>query len=326
MPSQILVATDGKPGALGALRMARLFAEREATRVEVVAVFESIDLYAGGSPHAVASLPPHYIPAAIEALRSRVRTQLVEVGPTAADWPLSVELGPVAATIARTAAKQSVDLILLGLRQATSLERWLARETLLRLVHLSHVPVLAVPEHVKELPRQVVLAVDFSELSLRAADEVIEVLAPGAQLNLAHVTWLPVWREGNVDESQLTEWEKPYHAGVQRRLEEFSSRFGDAVETTVKTHILAGDPGPELLRLAEEIDADLIAAGSHGAGFLGRIVLGSVSGKLVHGARCSLLIAPPRMVPAELGVEELGERELLANLGTAGELALSESP
>jgi hypothetical protein len=44
----------------------------------------------------------------------------------------------------------------------------------------------------------------------------------------------------------------------------------------------------------------VIAAGSHGAGFLSRLVMGSVSTRLVRGATRMVLIAPPRTVPAEV--------------------------
>ena len=67
------------------------------------------------------------------------------------------------------------------------------------------------------------------------------------------------------------------------------------------------------------VNADLIAAGSHGAGFFGRIVIGSVSSKLVHGTRASLLLTPPADVPDELQVG-LNEAEVLSDLGTAAEL------
>jgi nucleotide-binding universal stress UspA family protein len=325
MPTKILVATDGRSGALGALHVARLLAERSGAGVEVIAVFESTNPYAVGSPLGIASLPPHYVRAAIDALRSRVRTQLTEIGTGPADWPVSVEMGSVAATIARAAAKQAPRLIVLGLRRPGALERWLARETLLRLIHLAPAPVLAVPENVGELPRRVVLAVDFSDFSRRAAREVIDTVAPDGRLHLAHVTWIPTWEEGKTRGPEWTEWEETYRAGVERRLEEFAAELGCPASCEVETHLLTGDPGSEILRLAEEVDADLIAAGSHGAGFFGRIVLGSVSGKLVHGAHCSLLIAPPQTIPAELGLEDLSERDLLQNLGRAGALAFSDS-
>lgn len=324
MLAKILVATDGKPGALGALRLARRLAERDGARVEVLAVFESTDLYAVGSPHAVASLPPHYLPGALDALRERVRAQLADVGAGAADWAVTVEMGSVASGIARAAVERDADAVLLGLRRPGAVERWLARETLLRVVHLASVPVIAVPEETGEPPRKVVLAVDFSDFSARAARAVLDVAAPGAQLHLVHVSTLPTREDGRTGSDEWREWERTYLAGVQARLDELSGRLAEDGGATVTTHLLAGDPGTEILRLAEELDADLIAAGSHGAGFIGRVVVGSVSSKLVHGARCSLVVAPPPAVAPELHLD-LTEREVLAELGTAGELALPEA-
>ncbi|HET8657330.1 MAG TPA: universal stress protein [Longimicrobiaceae bacterium] len=322
MSSGILVATDGRPGALGALRVARLLAQRRGSGVAVIAACEPTGLYPPGSPYAVPVPPPYDAAAALEALRSRVHAQLAELGSGAADWPISVEKGSAAATIARAAVRQGAGLIVLGLRQPNAVERWLARETLLRLVHLADAPVLAVPERAAGLPRRAVLAVDFSEFSQRAARRVIDTLAPGARLYVAHATWTPVREDGSADHAGWTEWERSYRAGVERRLEEFTAKLGLPDDVSAEVQVLAGDPGTAILRLADQVDADLIAAGSHGAGYFGRIVLGSVSGKLVHGSRCALLIAPPRSIPEELALD-LTEDELLANLGMAGELTRS---
>ena len=83
-------------------------------------------------------------------------------------------------------------------------------------------------------------------------------------------------------------------------MEEFVSEIHLPPGVTVTPHILAGEPVRELLTLAERIGADLVAAGSHGAGFFGRIVIGSVSSKLVHRGDRSLLLVPPIEIPAEL--------------------------
>jgi nucleotide-binding universal stress UspA family protein len=64
--------------------------------------------------------------------------------------------------------------------------------------------------------------------------------------------------------------------------------------------MLDGDPALQLLRLAERIGAELIAAGSHGAGFFGRILMGSVSTRLVRRATCAVLVNPPPVVPEEV--------------------------
>ena len=50
---------------------------------------------------------------------------------------------------------------------------------------------------------------------------------------------------------------------------------------------------------------DLIVAGSHGHNFLSRLLLGSVSTRLVRSAHCSVLVAPPDDAPGFL--EEMPE-------------------
>jgi nucleotide-binding universal stress UspA family protein len=320
MIRDILVAADGHPGALGALRVAQRLEKECGARVSVLAVFEPIDLYSVGTPEAVAHLPPHYMPAAVEAVRERVRAQLATLGGGAAEWPLAVESGRVSSTVARAAIRHDAKLILLGLSRPRGVERWLSRETLLQVIHLANVPVMAVPEDVTELPRSAVVAIDFSDFSMRVARDLAHWIAPGAELHLAHVAWAGI--EGD-SWTGWTEWEKSYRTGVERRLTELAAELDDP-NRTVRAHVLRGDAGQEILRLAGDLKADLVAAGSHGAGFFGRLVIGSVSSKLVHGCNSSLLIAPPRSIPDEVGVE-IAEGELLADLGRAGDVALPES-
>jgi nucleotide-binding universal stress UspA family protein len=57
----------------------------------------------------------------------------------------------------------------------------------------------------------------------------------------------------------------------------------------VKAHTLKGDPADALLRIAEQVGADLIVVGSQGMHGVSR-VLGSVPNKVSHRARCNVLI------------------------------------
>lgn len=67
-----------------------------------------------------------------------------------------------------------------------------------------------------------------------------------------------------------------------------------------------------ILDLAEELGADMILLGSRGLGSLGRLVLGSVSERVVHHATCPVLVAlgsesawpPRRVVIGDDGSEE----------------------
>jgi nucleotide-binding universal stress UspA family protein len=57
-----------------------------------------------------------------------------------------------------------------------------------------------------------------------------------------------------------------------------------------ETMVRNGNPVDEILRVADEIDADLIVLGSHGAGRATRFLLGSVSDRVLEYATCSVLI------------------------------------
>jgi nucleotide-binding universal stress UspA family protein len=54
-----------------------------------------------------------------------------------------------------------------------------------------------------------------------------------------------------------------------------------------------GDPANEILEAASEISADVIVLGSHAHGAIERLLLGSVSDKVSHGASRAVLIIRP---------------------------------
>ena len=59
-------------------------------------------------------------------------------------------------------------------------------------------------------------------------------------------------------------------------------------------HVRIGKPADELLALARDVGADLIIVGSKGLTGVERLVLGSVSEKVVREARCTVEVARPK--------------------------------
>jgi nucleotide-binding universal stress UspA family protein len=301
MERRIAVATDGSDAALGALRVAQALAERHEAVVEVVSVLEAIPIRSLVSAETIALARRELEEAGLMALERQVAEQLATVGPEAAAWPLSIELGSAAPTIVRVARAKGATLIVLGLGRHALADRWLGTETALRVMRLAHLPVLAVPAGARELPASALAAVDFSEFSRDAIDTALHLLRPRGTLHLAHVFWSATretpWAGG-------LDWLESVKKQTRLELEEYAQALETSADVRVPTHYLAGDPGRELLRLAGTLGVEMIVAGSHGAGFFGRILMGSVSRRLVRGATCSVLIAPPRTVPAELEREE----------------------
>ncbi len=60
----------------------------------------------------------------------------------------------------------------------------------------------------------------------------------------------------------------------------------------VETAVLQGQPLHTILEYTNEVDADLLVLGSHGHGFLGSLLLGSVAEGCVRKATIPALIIP----------------------------------
>jgi nucleotide-binding universal stress UspA family protein len=64
-------------------------------------------------------------------------------------------------------------------------------------------------------------------------------------------------------------------------------------------HVVQGDAGSELIRVARDEQADMIVMGTHGRTGFRRLVLGSIARNVMQHAPCSVLISrPPRRVAA----------------------------
>ena len=93
----------------------------------------------------------------------------------------------------------------------------------------------------------------------------------------------------------------PYYAQMQNfSLEQAQEFVGDAAtalkqefagkDFEVSHEVLTGSVSKEIVRTAEEWNADLVIVGSHGGGYWERTLLGSVSDSVVHLAPCSVLV------------------------------------
>jgi nucleotide-binding universal stress UspA family protein len=80
-----------------------------------------------------------------------------------------------------------------------------------------------------------------------------------------------------------------YGRSLRQAAEEVLARAEGASETRA---IPCGSPARGIHELAEEVGADLIVAGSTHHGAVGKVIVGSVGEKLLHGSPCPVAIAP----------------------------------
>jgi nucleotide-binding universal stress UspA family protein len=293
---RILLATDGAPAAAGAVRIARALAETRGAHVGVVSVVEPFPIdYPDGAD--AARVRANAERRAVRERMDRVIRSLADVGGGATGWAVTVSVGSPAPTVVRAAERMNATLIVLGAGRHELADRWLGTETALRVMRVSHLPVLAVPEAASVLPRQAVAAIDFTRLSVTASRVAAGLLAPGGLLHLVHVAETSFAKLARRDDRA---WIDAHLNVAAERLTELVRGMDADDRVAVRSRVLQGDPARKLLDYAAEVGADLIAAGSQGAGFVGRLLLGSVSTRLVRGASVPVLVAPPTTVPAEL--------------------------
>ena len=87
-------------------------------------------------------------------------------------------------------------------------------------------------------------------------------------------------------------WEDEYENVAARQLESFRETLAAPTTMRVETTILVGKPAEALTEYADKIDADLIVSGTHGAGLMRRIFIGSVASGLLRKSERSLLLVP----------------------------------
>lgn len=78
---------------------------------------------------------------------------------------------------------------------------------------------------------------------------------------------------------------------------------GCAAGVPLQTRLTAGDPAEQICAYADEVDAHLIAMGTHGYGTVMALLLGSVSTDVIRHAGRPVLVVPE---PGESGPEPAG--------------------
>ena len=117
----------------------------------------------------------------------------------------------------------------------------------------------------------------------------------GAELSLVYVRRrLPVMEglpQSALFERAVAEYVASYdeETGQLMRWQVFRAKAERA--DAAGTHLREGRPAVEIVDVAEDLGTDLVVVGSRGLGTVKRLVLGSVSERLVSSAPCPILVA-----------------------------------
>jgi nucleotide-binding universal stress UspA family protein len=146
-------------------------------------------------------------------------------------------------------------------------------------------------------PTRILVATDGSEeaeLATTAAAElakstnselhVLHVVEPGPEISLNPAYSL----NRDLLEEPLRELERQGRNLLHGQVKKIEEAGGTVAETHLR---IRSRPEHEIILLAEEIDAGMIAIGSRGFGPLKRVLMGSVSESVVRHAHCPVTVA-----------------------------------
>lgn len=201
-------------------------------------------------------------------------------------------IGIPSEAIVRVAEEIEADLIVIGTTGQSGLAHLLLGSTAERVVQHAPCPVLSVHPEDKAAHRPIrciLLPTDFSKDAVTTAQTAIDVLAcRPRRLTLLHAFHLPVEYTAYGTIPTGLAFDDDVGSVAEERLTELADALSSE-GITVETLAREGYPPEVILSVAAEIEADVIAMGTHGRSGLRHLLLGSNAERVVQRAPCPVL-------------------------------------
>lgn len=284
MSKPILIGVDDTPASLRAAAL--------ASEIARVADFDCRAIHVVPDVWRAAGMPELLLPTQdltdrlVSDARARIARLLEPVVPLHVAHGLEVRVGRAGPVLARAASESGAALVAVGGKQHGALARAFGGSTAHYLLHTLDVPMLVAGAAVGRV-RRVLATVDLSYATAPTLATARRLAAwLGARLRVLHVVepvLIPVDVPVTVDQEEV----------VRRSREAYdelvTGQLGLAAEDRV---IRSGAAAETIAAEAAAFGADLVVLGSHGKGWVDRVLLGSVTEDLVSALPTSLVIVP----------------------------------
>ncbi len=200
--------------------------------------------------------------------------------------------------IVKAAASWEADIIVIATHGYTGLKHVLLGSTAERVVRHAPCPVFVVrgrpkrgnqPIFSPDKMGSILVPTDFSGNSLAAVPHAVTWAREfGAKIIVLYV--VPEHLPAEVSQIGLVLHERRAAKEAERNLIEFC-RVHFRPEMAVETRVVIGPPGHTICETARELGVGLIAMGSRGQGGFKRLMVGSVTERVVQSAPCPVLVA-----------------------------------
>ncbi len=220
------------------------------------------------------------------AARQRVEAALRGNAPPEVIAHLDVRFGHPAWVLGRAIEELQAGLLVLGGKHHAPPVRWFGGSTAHHAVRTVDVPTLVAAALPKRWSR-VLVAIDLSEAARPTLEAALRFAEPfDAQVRALHVVEpLPLIPDVGI---QLDE---------QAHIRLAEDGFQDVVSglppsAGIERLVRHGSPARTIREVAAEWNADLVVLGSHGKGWVDRVLLGSTTERLLNRLPTSVLVIP----------------------------------
>ena len=279
---KILVAFDGSESGTNALRESLKFAADENCKVTVISVIPPYegDLSALWTNNIRSSMEKQCSSALSEALKAAHKEGVA--------IETVCEEGEIYERIVDFAGTENYDLIVMGKKGLSLVERALVGSVTARVIGYSRQDVLVIPDGAKISWKKLLVATDGSAYSEAAGKSAIEIAGQNNSeikvLSVVDVTVEFMIRAQEVYEELVTK-AKSFANGIKEK----------ALSAGVKAESLVrdGEVYKVIIDTAKEYQADMIVMGSLGRTGIKRLLMGSTAERVLGHASFPVLIVKP---------------------------------
>ncbi|HJQ66277.1 MAG TPA: universal stress protein [Gemmatimonadales bacterium] len=283
---RVLAGVDDSPQAAAALALAVRLAR--ATGGNCTPVHAVREWWVAFGDDDLAEHAAELRAALIDAERAATGRALAGHAPDEVIRGMIVRPGRPAIALRDVARELDADLIVLGGKHHTVLRRWVGGSTAIDVVRSVALPVLVTAQRADDAPfRRILVAVDLSEAAVPTATLAWELATTlGAELVALSVIEPPLSLPGLTTPLAQAEYSRRAVQALGRKVWPWFGARG--IETVAR----GGQVIEAIQREALQRGADLVVVGSHGKGWQERLLLGSVTERLLNNLPTSLLVVP----------------------------------
>ncbi|MBI5408683.1 MAG: universal stress protein [Nitrospirae bacterium] len=282
---KMLLTTDGSEFSEGAVREAIKLAKTCSSKLFALSVVETNPEYEAVAPQVVEKAEKE-TRKILESVKDRASKEGVDCEIIARHGESPYEY------IVEEAEKAQANMIIMGRRGRKGLKRLMMGSETARVIGHAKCNVLIVPRAASVDFKRIVVATDGSKYSDAAVSEAVSI-SKRCGSSLFAISVVPSETESPFDivhmemhKDIISEKESKMAECLVKDIKDLAEKEGVGTQGFV----YSGKPYESIISMAKEKHADLIVVGSHGRTGLAKLLMGSVTERVIGLAECAVLV------------------------------------